>query len=157
MLPACGYQFANRVNTLPSHIKKVGIEMFQNQTDEPNLESVFFQAFQQEFSTDRRLALTSTEKADAVLKGRVKQIALTALAYDAAGYPSKYRSTVTLDLTLFDQVRNEVYWQAEDYSRSEEYAVGTSVGESEGKEVVLYRKLAEDLARSVHRDIIAKF
>lgn len=153
----CGYQFANRANTLPGHIKRVSIDLFQNQTNEPNLENIFYQAFQQEFATDRRLNLTSLKKADAVLYGVVKSFSVSPLHFDSAGYPSKYSSTIQLDLILFDNVKNEIYWKYDNYSRSEEYDASTQAGQSEDNELLVIKRLAVDLAQSVHRDIMAKF
>ncbi|MBI2061738.1 MAG: LptE family protein [Nitrospirae bacterium] len=153
---ACGYQFVNRVNTLPSHIKRVAVGEIRNDTDEPHIQTVFYQAFQQEFSTDRRLNLTSIEKADAVLSGTLKRFSIEPLAYDIAGFPSKYRSTITVDLELYDKVKDEIYWDVRGYSRSDEYAASQTAGISKENEVLILKKLAVDAAEEIHRAIMGK-
>lgn len=154
---ACGYQFANRVNTLPSHIKRVAIGEIRNETGEPHIETIFYQAFQQEFSTDRRLNITSTEKADAVLNGTVVSFNIEPMLYDSSGYPSKYRSTIRLDLQLYDSVKQEVYWDGRGYSRSDEYNASQTVGISTDNELLIIKKLAVDVAEEIHRGIMSKF
>ena len=71
--PACGYRFAGG-GSFPAGITSVCISILENRTSETGMENIFTNALIYEVIRDRRVALTSRDKADALLSGVIESI-----------------------------------------------------------------------------------
>jgi len=78
MLPACGYALSGRGNTLPATIKIIGIPLFTNQSQTPDMDQVLTKAVRDEFSNHGKYVVNpDVNGADAVLKTTILSVTYT--------------------------------------------------------------------------------
>ncbi|MDM8526036.1 LPS assembly lipoprotein LptE [Desulfococcaceae bacterium HSG8] len=76
--PACGYRFEK--GTLPLGIKSICITIFENHTAETGIETVFTNDIIDEFTGNTDLVLTSCDRADAVLSGKIDAMTIKTIS-----------------------------------------------------------------------------
>ena len=84
----CGYSWRG---SLPPHIKTVGVPVFANRTQWPNIEAAMTAAVVSAFATDGRLKVVNPSEADAILEGEIINYQVTVLAFDSNANPQQYR------------------------------------------------------------------
>ncbi len=120
-LSACGYRFSGGDN-LPGSIKSICITVFENCTGEIGIETVLTNDIIHEFTRNSNVALTSMEKADAVLSGTIRSVRIETLSRSGQSAALERRVRLTLDLKLADP-EGKVIWSAKDISGNEAYKV----------------------------------
>ncbi len=110
---ACGYSFRSPV---PAHLNTVYIPTFENETREFQLTQQLTESVINEFLTESRLRLVSSEEeADLVVRGTITDYQEEALSYDPgqAANPDVFsrRVLLTVDLTLEDLVEERTLWE----------------------------------------------
>ena len=162
VLPAlgCGYRFAPAGEKIGQDIHKVYVGAFTNNTAEANIEATFRNAFIDRFIDGRRFKIVNDEaQADALLKGDIKTLVTSHLAYRGGGNRAvEKRITVTLSLTLEARGEKKILWREENFSQWEDYAFDgrNSNAEQAGRKNALV-KLANDTAEKAYRIMISDF
>src|SRR3990172_3850019 len=126
VLPAlgCGYHFAPTGEKIGQDIHKVYVGAFTNNTAEANIETTFRNAFIDQFIDGRRFKIVNDEAlADALLKGDIKNLVTSHLAYRGDDNRAvEKRVTVTLSLSLTGRGEKKVLWRDENFSQWGDYA-----------------------------------
>jgi len=162
VLPAlgCGYRFAPAGEKIGQDIHKVYVGVFTNNTAEANIETTFRNAFIDRFINGRRFKIINDEAlADALLKGDIKNLVTSHLAYRGGGNTAaEKRITVTLSLSLTARGEKKVLWREENFSQWGDYAfdVRSLNAEQAGKKNALV-KLANDAAERAYRIMVSDF
>ena len=162
VLPAlgCGYRFAPAGEKIGQDIHKVYVGAFTNNTAEANIEATFRNAFIDRFIDGRRFKIVNDEaQADALLKGDIKTLVTSHLAYRGDdNRAAEKRITVTLSLILEARDDKKVLWRGEDFSQWGDYAFdGRNLNtEQAGKKNALV-KLANDAAERAYRIMLSDF
>ena len=107
-LAGCGYSLQT---TAPHGLKTIYVETFRNQTFEPGLEIELTNEMIDRFLFDGTLQVTSKGKADAVLKGTLTSFVREPLSFTSTEEVEEYRLTLFVDLTLWDNRRQKVFWE----------------------------------------------
>lgn len=158
LLAGCGYRLTPTGEKIGQDIKKVYIDVFTNSTAEANIETTFRNAFIDRFIKGRRFKkVDSEEMADAVLKGDIKNIAFSHLAYRNDNLALEQRIKVTLSLTFQEQGTKKVIWRDENYSQWEDYLYGVEITTGERNKESAIIKLANDVSERTYRLMIADF
>ena len=151
----CGYALAGRGNTLPSHIRIIGIPQFVNQTSEPELDIRLTDAVRREFQNRGRFTVNSDPAgADGLLTVTIRQHTPTPTAFTESRQVSRYQITVAADVTFRDEVKNEVLY-SQTVRASEEYDLGGSAAATDL--TVLFRQdrnAIERLSRAFAREVV---
>lgn len=162
VLPAlgCGYRFAPAGDKIGQDIRKVYVGAFSNNTAEANIETIFRNAFIDQFINGRRFKIVNDEDlADALLKGDIKTLVTSHLAYRGDdNRAAEKRITVTLSLSLTARGEKKVLWRDENFSQWGDYAFygGDLTAEGAGKKNALI-KLANDTAERAYRIMVSDF
>ena len=141
-------------------IKKVFVAVFTNNTPEANIETGFRNAFIDQFIKGRRFQIVNAEgMADAVLKGSIKSLVVSPLAYrGASNLAVEKRITVTLALALETQGSSTALWREENFTQWGDYALdGTNFSAGQASQKNALFKLANDVAERAYRLITADF
>jgi hypothetical protein len=143
-----------------SDVKKVFVGGFTNNTSEANIETGLRNAFIDQFIKGRRFRIVDTEGlADLVLKGDIKNLAVSPLAYRGANNLAvEKRITVTLSLTLTAKGSSKALWREENFSHWGDYALDSanlSAGQTSQRNAL--SKLANDIAERAYRLMTADF
>ena len=107
----CGYTFVEKGGALPPDIKVVNISLFENKTREPGIENIFTNSLINEFIAKKRVSVTSSQKADATIKGVIKSFKLASISYQRDDIVQEYRATIALAVTLTRNSNGEIIWK----------------------------------------------
>ena len=152
---ACGYRFAVEGN-LPSNVKSIFIKILENRTGETGVESVFTNDLIYEFTRDRKVVLTSSDKADAILTGVIKSMRIRTISRKGSHTPLERRVQVAVDLKLTDP-NGSVIWSAKGVSTNEAYNVAPDKHVTEQNRRVAIEALSKRLAEKVYNRLTADF
>jgi len=156
----CGYHLYPAGDKIDKDVKKVFVTVFTNNTPEANIETGFRNAFIDQFIKGRRFKIVNTEEsADAVLKGDIKSLVVTPLAYRGdSNIALEKRITVTLSLTLEAKGLPTALWHEANFSQDGDYTwdgKNLSAGQTSQKNAL--SKMANDVAERAYRMMIADF
>lgn len=157
----CGYRFTPAGERIGRDIKKVYVGVFTNNTAEANIEMAFRNAFIDQFIKGRGFKTADSEEtADAVLKGDIKNIVISHLAYRGDNLAVEKRITVTLTVTFQERGTKKIIWRDENYSQWGDYVLGgadADIASSERNRKNALIKLANDVAERAYRLMVADF
>jgi len=152
MLAACGYRFQGDVK-LPAGAKTVYVEIFENRTNEPALETTVTNAVVIEFTKrGNTLVASEPERADLVMKGVIRSLETRTISprrKDAAG---ERRVTLQLDVKLF-RPDGTLAWEAKGLSDNEAYPVTDDKFQNDFRE----RRTQELVATRIAERIVNRF
>jgi outer membrane lipopolysaccharide assembly protein LptE/RlpB len=157
---ACGYHFVGTGGDgIDPAIRRVHVATFGNATTEPNVESTFRSAFIDRIIQGGRFQIVDrAAQADAVLKGNIKTLVRTPLAYTAGNLAAEARWTAIVDLSIEERETGKGLWANSDFSLTGDYKVSPtslSVTERNRKEALI--KLASDTAERAYSMILSGF
>lgn len=144
LICTCGYSTRS---LLPSHVRTIGIKSVENSTTQPGLAEELMLKLPQALGADGNLRISSPEAADLLLEVVINGYYRTASAYDADQNITAYEITVTAEVDVKDQIRNEPFFTGTVSSRLS-YTPASKSDETAITETV------EKLAREIVRQII---
>ena len=146
LLVGCAY---TSTSILPPHIKRIAVPVFSNATFKAGLETMLTDAVIREFLTDGRLEVSSEDRADAILYGRISYYFLDPTRYDSMGRVEEYRIWVLVTISLKDLKDGKVLWTEENMEGQTTFSpLGGSGLSPESEEQAIsrvVRKLAKDI------------
>lgn len=136
---ACGpYSFTGG-GGLPSHVRSVAVQPFENETTQFTLTQELTQALQDDFPSRLGLNPAGESTADAILRGRIVRYQDNATNFQAdPDGPVIFQRRVTIAVTaeLYDVREDRVLWQASSLSADGEYLPDTQ-SELEGRQLAI--------------------
>jgi outer membrane lipopolysaccharide assembly protein LptE/RlpB len=149
LFAGCGYRLVGS-SSLPSHIKTIAIPTFDNDTNEPGIEDVLTQALRTVFLRGGKVKLVGKDSADALLSGKILWYNDDeVIEFNEQNNPSKYRLTITLDITLEDRTTGKVLWQDQQLQGTSDFSGGDDSGLSTESKQQKLEELASELAEKV--------
>lgn len=107
-ISCCGYSTRS---LLPSHIQKVHIKLFENQTLKVRLDELATNAVLDALSSGSSLRIVDESSADVVIHGKVSGFSKDPYTYTSDQTVLEYKITVTFSVRCVDKVRNEIFWE----------------------------------------------
>jgi hypothetical protein len=161
----CGYRLYPGVDAVgmqggKSTTKKVFVAVFTNNTPEANIETGLRNAFIEQFIKGRRFQIVNAEGlADAVLKGNIRNLVVSPLAYRGdSNLAVEKRITITLSLTLNAIGSPTALWREENFTQWGDYSLdGTNFAAGQASQKNALSKLANDVAERAYRLMTADF
>ncbi|MEP6730392.1 MAG: LPS assembly lipoprotein LptE [bacterium] len=133
MLSACipGYGFAG--GGLPSHIRTMAIQPFDNETPTPELQRELLEAMRKDLQSRLGVRDAPQERADALIRGVVRTYDLDVpvgfSANSAAqAVASRRKLQITLDVQIIDQTNGKTLWEKKSLRAEGEYAERDEAG-----------------------------
>jgi len=164
LLPACGYALAGRGNTLPASIKVIGIPLFVNQSQTPDMDQVLTKAVREEFQSHGKYTINpDTTGADAVLTATITAVTYVVSNFNANHQATRYVVTVTANVEFHDvHDNNKVLWSNPALLFRDEYdvtsnAVGADASSFFRNDANALDRLSKSFARSVVTSILEAF
>lgn len=155
-LTACGYHFAGQGSPFPNDIKTVAIPIFENQTAETGFESLVTNQLVYQFSSRGRLGVVSLEKADLVLKGRVRSVDTRDVAFTGGYLGIQRRVIVTLAATLITK-DGQKFWEDQNITKEEVYRIESNPVVTEARKREILDKIARDVAEIIYGRVFEDF
>jgi hypothetical protein len=162
-LSGCGYSLAGRGSALPTHIRTIGIPLFNNATSVFDVEQVLTQRVRLEFIGRGRYRVVPDDTGtDATLKGDISAISIRPTAFDAEQQASRYEITVVIKVEFRDVVNDKVLYENPAQTFKEEYDVTTGQTASDpntflGNNSNALNRLADDFAKTVVTAVLEAF
>jgi hypothetical protein len=159
---ACGYALVGRGNALPDHIKRIGVPMFVNQSDTPELDRILTEAVRQELQSKRRYTVVPDETGvDAVLTGIVRPVRSDVASLTDTRQAGRYLITVSATVEFKDLRDNKVLWNNGNMRVSDDYELATGTTEAPAavfsQDQVALARLAKSFARALVSSILEAF
>ena len=132
LLGGCFPRYGFAGGGLPSHIRTMAIQPFDNETPTPELQKEILEAMRKELQPRLGVRDAPIERADALVRGVVR-------TYDAdvpVGYSadptqavtSRRKLQITLDVQIIDQTNGKTLWEKKSLRAEGEYAERDEVG-----------------------------
>ena len=153
-LGGCGYTVHG---TLPSHINTVAVPIFRNRTVEPAIEGFITRAVVEAFSTNGRLKVVGTDRADAILDGEITSYSIASIAFDQNSNVRQYRLVITVNLRMRDVRRNTLLFQQNDVREQADFRVQNAVSQTISREETALRAAAVDIGRAIVSLAVTRF
>jgi len=158
ILAGCGYHLLGHSSALPPEIKRVGIPIFANKTDRPDLEQRITARIISEFVTRGRFQISSSEEGvDAVLKGEILAYVQNPVALNAQGRASRYEILINAKATLMETSDDKVLWADDHFVFRRQYDVTSTSSGIVSQEQVAVDQVADDFAQAVVASILEGF
>ncbi|MFI5178978.1 MAG: LptE family protein [Vicinamibacterales bacterium] len=163
-LPACGYALAGRGNTLPATIKIIGIPLFVNQSQTPDMDQVLTKAVREEFQSHGKYTVNpDANGADAVLNTTITSVTYVVSNFNANHQATRYVVIVTANVEFHDvHDNNKLLWSNPALQFRDEYdvmsnAVGIDPSAFFRQDANALERLSKNFARSVVTSILEAF
>ncbi len=154
MMTGCRWRFADRTEAIPTELVTVAIPLWKNDTAEPGLSTIFTNATIKEFATKGWLRPVGSESgADTVLEGRIEFIDVQPLSFSSVAIELENRVTISANVTLRRRDDQTVLWSASRLVGQEEYDATPDFNVNLRNREQALRKLATDLAGTIHDEV----
>ncbi|HKV99375.1 MAG TPA: LPS assembly lipoprotein LptE [Vicinamibacterales bacterium] len=161
----CGYALAGRGNTLPATIKIIGIPLFVNHSQTPDIDQVLTQAVREEFNSHGRYTVNpEVEGADAVLIATINSVTYVVTAFNQSTHQaSRYAVIVSTNVEFKDvKDNNKVLWTNPGLVFRDEYdvnsnAVGADASSFFRQDANALERLSKNFARNIVTSILEAF
>jgi citrate lyase gamma subunit len=154
---SCGYNLIGKGNYLPEDIKTIRVDMVQNVSYKYGIESQVTNALIDRLSSYSGIDVVNKGKADAVLKGRIKNYVLKPIEIDQGGYVTKYQISISLSMNLLRLATNEDIWRDDDLYFYKNLDVSQSIVDSLEFESRALEDISEEIADRVITTILMNF
>jgi len=158
-LLGCGYHTAGHAVRLPENLHVIAIPGFINQTQTYRIEQILTRDVVREFisRTSYQVMNTTSDSADATLKGTVVSTLAAPLTYDAqTGRASSAVITVTMKISLVDR-SGRVLFENQNYTFREQYQVSREIASFFDEETPGLQRMSRDFARTLVSDILEAY
>jgi len=144
---SCGYTAGS---LLPSHIKKVYIPTFENETTRYGIEQELTARVVEAFTADNRLLVVGESEADALLRGVIVEYSKGALTFDRAQTVDEFKVEIVVAVEFEDLREGKVLWKEPEFRAWESYSdTGDEPGEEAALEVAINTLATDMLSRTM--------
>jgi len=128
-ISGCGY--TTKAYNLPSNIKTIYIDSFENKSDQPNLENELRIKLAQAFQDEGHIKLVEKAEADTILTGKINSYDRQAMRYANDETIEEYRISLTVDFEFKQRVSGEIIVKANSFYADTSYYLSGSLAKSE--------------------------
>ncbi|MBN1272627.1 MAG: LptE family protein [Candidatus Aminicenantes bacterium] len=156
-LICCGYHLRGTGSFLPSHINKIYVPMFKNNTTRYQLDLKLTQSVIDEVVARGNVeSIGDIQSADAVLTGEIVAFQATPIGYSGEATADRYKITIITKITLRDMVNNRIIFSNPYFPYQTEYEVPEGT-DFESVEMEAIDNIAVKYARSLIITILEGF
>ena len=133
VLGACIPRYGFAGGGLPSHIRTMAIQPFDNETPTPELQLELLDAMRKELQSRLGVRDAPQERADALIRGVVRTYDVdvpTGFSANSASQAvtSRRQLQITLDVQIVDQTNGKILWEKKSLRTVGEYAERDEIG-----------------------------
>jgi hypothetical protein len=147
LLFGCGYTFAPQGKYIDNRVQRVYVKAFDNKTAQAEIENYFRTAFINQFIQNSRFKIVNSEEAaDAIVKGKIINLATSPLSYLKNDLAAEERVTVTLEVTFLENESGKIIWSSKNMTGTVDYALSDDINMLSFNRKSAFNKLAGDMA-----------
>jgi outer membrane lipopolysaccharide assembly protein LptE/RlpB len=157
-LSGCGYHQAGAATHLGPNVQTLAVPIFQSKVQGFRTEAVFTEAVVRELNARTRYrVLTTTDAADATLRGTILTETIAPLTYDASsGQTSSYLITVTAQVVLTSD-GGTVLYRNDAFGWREQFQSTQDLNGSVQEDSAAVRRVAHDFGEALLSDMLEAF
>ncbi len=140
LLSSCIYSF---YGFFPKEFKKVGVEVFKNQSTRYGIEINVTQNFIKGFEEDGRLEIVEPSKANLLIKGEIKSFSKNPHSFDQNGAVLEYKVTISTEIEFINKLKDEEFLPTKNFSGWAIYKI------PDEDETIGIERASKDLAEKV--------
>lgn len=153
----CGYHFSGEGEGPLPGLERIAIPLFENETAESDLESIFAGALRREFMMKGRIQVVPEDQAGAVFRGKLTSIFTSELAHRSVEETIESRVYVTLNISCHDTRTKDIVWQDNQFTFYEEYFQNDDpIIAYENRRRAL-EMIAQEMAVRIHDRFLSRF
>ena len=158
---SCGYKHQPEKFKKPI---KIYVEYFKNVTKEPRIEDYFTEILKDEFIKRRDILLVSEpEKADLILKGKIKNFYYSGISFTSSDRTLEYRASLNIEISVID--KNGEILKTKDFYEYKEFKTGLTenssnkvdIGIKENLRTIIFEKISSIIAEDVFDWLFSAF
>jgi outer membrane lipopolysaccharide assembly protein LptE/RlpB len=153
----CGYHFSGEGAGPRPGLKRIAIPVFENETAEPDLGSLFAGALRRQFMQRGGMVVVPSEQAEAVFKGRVIGLHASAVSHREVEQTIETRLYATLEIRCVDAKNGAVLWQDPKLIYYKVFTQATDPMASFDNRRQALAYLAEEMAIRIHDRFLSNF
>jgi len=154
----CGYHLAGKGSTLPPHVRRISVPLFENRTEQPEIaQRLTEQVTNEMIGRGVQVASSGAESADALLRGTVNGYTSVPVGIGSDGRATRYEIVVQVAAELRDLHDESVLWKDEHFLFRRQYDVDPNETTSIDRSIVAIEEVSRDLARSMLAAILEGF
>jgi outer membrane lipopolysaccharide assembly protein LptE/RlpB len=156
-LTGCGYHLAGQGNSLPLHIKKITVPIFQNKTYEYGLENIITSEVIDAFDRRAGIEIVKTAAlADAIVEGQIIEYKFVP-TLNSQKQVTQYYINITASVQLRDLVKEKLYWENPRFNFHEIYKVTGGLSSIQSNRQKAWEDASEDFAESLASVLLEGF
>jgi outer membrane lipopolysaccharide assembly protein LptE/RlpB len=154
----CGYHLAGKGSTLPQHVHRISVPLFENRTQQPEIAQRITEQVTNEL-IGRGVVVSSggADAADALLQGGVNSYTSVPVGIGTDGRATRYEIVIQVQAELRDVRDESVLWKDEHFLFRRQYDVDPNEATSIDRSIVAIELVSRDLARSMVAAILEGF
>lgn len=152
---SCGYRFSGQ-GEFPYGVKKIAVEVFKNRSAEVGLENTVASSLIYELTRSGQVTVTEVEKADAVIRGTIQQVADRSVSRSELLIAEERRVFLRVDLQL-SRIGGKTLWSAEGLQEDEAFTVSEDRAVTEANRRKALDQLTRRLAEKIYQRITTNF
>jgi TolB-like protein len=156
VVDVCGYKPAGKGKSLPADIKTIAVPIFQNSSLKYRVEQRFTGAVIEEVLRRARAlhVTTTTDGADAVLRGDIRSFSARGNILDAQGRTRVWNVRIIVSATLIDQRTRKVLYQNPRMIFEGDYQLSDDPQSFFNEENPAVDRIAKDFAQTIISTIL---
>ena len=131
-LGACVPHYGFSGGGLPSHVRTMAVQPFDNETPTPELQRELLDVMRRDLQSRLGVRDAPESRSDAVVKGVIRSydvdVPVAYSANPAQAVTARRRLRISLDVQIVDQTTNKVIWEKKALSAEGEYAERDEAG-----------------------------
>ena len=158
----CGYALAGRGNTLPTHVRTIGVPQCINHSSTPDIDGVITDRLRQEFQgRGRYLINPNNDGADATLSCTITNVTIVPTDIGVDRLPTRYAIVVTASMEFKDVREDKVLYSNPSFQARDEFSMtGQSLLDASAflrSDAQASQRLAQSFARTIVTSILEAF
>jgi hypothetical protein len=164
----CGYNFKARGEPVGTAIESLAVPLFESTSTDRGFEAEFTEIIRNEFISRTKVPLVSTEKAGAVLSGRIYEINTQPLTYNAvrksvSGHTVNYetdgsrRLIIKLAITMKDTATGKIIWREDSMEEEADFKVSNDPVQNRYNKDQAIRNIASLMAKRIYLNTMERF
>lgn len=153
----CGYRLVNEAAVFGPDVKKIRVQMFRNQSNQPGLERVLADAIHEEFLRGGTLEPTWSEGAPLEISGTIRSVLVTASALDSVGLSLENEVELTVDVRVARMPGDEPVWTANKLVEVERFSASADSNVHATAQQRALLRLSSELASRIRDELFQTF
>ena len=156
--PGCGYHLVGRGGPLARGGQRIGVPIFENRTDRPEIEQRITEQVISELNTRTKLIVSGDDHGvDTILEGVILFFGVQPVAINPDGRATRYEIIVRASVTLQDLHNDLLLWEDQHFVFRGQYDVDPNIQTFVDEEIIAIEEIARGFAESVVTSLLEGF